>query len=336
MNDPKLISRSDFLWSSMFHGESWGAPFTYENVEEAIHLAARLGQKMIRVDAIENTVWLDKVIKLSNAYGIKVMLIIYIPNKTVKEPHSDLNSVTEYFKSVASRYNGKQGFGKIDFIQLDNERDLPLLAASHPGKPAPNGDLPEDWNNEYLHYVTEQFKAAVKGVKESGNDAKTIINFCWKHYGMLQYFIDNGVEWDIIGHDWYSDMMCAFENSGSTAYGIGELLYEKFKKPIILCETNMFGKKADFDENNPSNWDLFVRCMADCYSKSYVIGFSVYELFDELRFDAHCNGYNQESHFGLVYCDLEGNIGDVKPIYRRMQNIIDGDDNIQRISLESV
>lgn len=336
MSDKKLIGRDDFLWSSMFHAEPWGAPFKYENIEEAMHLAAKLGQKMIRIDGNSDLKWLDKAIKLANAYGIKVMLIIYTPNKTVKEPHKDLNAITEHYKNLASRYDGKQGYGKIDFIQLDNERDLPLLSASADGKPAPNGDLPEHWNEEYLHNVTEQMKAAVKGVKESGNEAKTIINFCWKHYGMLQYFMDNGVEWDICGHDWYSDMMGAFERSGSTAYGIGEQVYEMFGKPIILCETNMFGKKADFDENDASNWDLFVRCMEDCYSKDYVIGFSVYELFDELRFDEHDNAYNQESHFGLVYCDLDGNIGDVKPIYRRMQNIIGGNDELPRISIETV
>ena len=62
--DTTLIGRDDFLWSSMFHGVSWGAPFKYENIEESIHLAKRLGQNMIRIDCVDDFVWLDKVIKL--------------------------------------------------------------------------------------------------------------------------------------------------------------------------------------------------------------------------------------------------------------------------------
>lgn len=336
MADSKLFGRNDFLWGVMFHANGWGAPFKYENIEQSVLLAARMGCKMIRIDSTADYKWLDKAIKLCNAYGMKVMLIIYIPNFSVKSPNIDLAAVSEHFKTLASRYDGKQGFGKIDFIQLHNELDLPLLSASCDGKPAPNGDKPEDWNNDYLEIVLNQLKAAVKGVKASGNDAKTVINMTWKHYGMIRYFYDNGLEWDIIGHDWYSDMMSALVRSGETPYAIGNFLYETFGKEIILCETNMFGKLADFDENDPSNWDLFVDCMADCYSQSHVIGFSVYELLDELRFDAHCNGYDQESHFGLVYCDLDGNIGDVKPIYRRMQNIIGGNDELPTIDFEKL
>ena len=51
-----------------------------------------------------------------------------------------------------------------------------------------------------------------------------------------------------------------------------------------------------------------------------MIGFLFYELLDEV----YLSGYSdpREAYFGFVTCDAEGHIGEKKPVYHRVQELI--------------
>lgn len=316
--DPVLTYREDFNWGVCMHTPGGVPTYGAANIEEQLYLAAQMGCKLIRVDA-GMPLYLDKFVKLCNAYGMKVMLIVYIPDRTFSDNYN-LETVEQWYKTYATRYDGRHGCGKADYIQIDNEMDLPLLASAHPNGNVPDGSVKTHYKESELKNLTEQVKAAVRGIKASGSDVKTIINFSWLHYGMLEYFYNNGVEWDIVGHDWYSNMFQL--STRNDAYWSGETVYQKFKKPIIICETNMFGKTADFDENDPSNWDDLVVAMKSYYSKDYVIGATLYELSDEV--EKKGTSYNQEANFGFLYTNDDGSIKGKKPVFDRIRNIFGG------------
>lgn len=328
--DDKLISRSDFLWGMNMHSSYYSSAYKYSNLQDNIKRVLDMGAKLIRTNSNTPQTELDETVRLCNDFGLKVMLVQYIRNITV-EKHSDLENITADFKNIAERYNGKKGYGKIDFIQIHNETDLFLMANN------PNGgadDSEYSWNKEHLANVTEQVKAAVRGVKFADSQVKTVINFCWQHFGMLDWFEEHGVEWDIIGHDWYGDMMNAYETRyNSTAYGIGKMLYSRYGKKLLICESNYFNfdiashKAWDDAEPEASDYDILIRGMRDAYSQDYVLGFIFYELADELQFESDIwkrgsKEWNREAHFGMYFADKDGNIGEAKPICNRIKKII--------------
>ena len=330
--DPDLTSRKDFLWGVCIHTPDINSSiYGQGNTEEQIHLAAELGVKIIRTGISSNISHTDKFVRLANAYGIKVMAVVSIPGKTYDADTAvDLERIKSVYKTYASRYDGKHGYGKIDYIQIDNEMDNDLMGRYGV---ATEGSSINNYNQIDLATLTPQVKAAVEGIKESGSDVKSVINFAFRHYGMLDYFYQNGVEWDVIGHDWYSDGMAYDESHGKTPYQIGEELYKKFGKEIILCEHNALGTGSDFDAD-ASNWDIVVRAMQDYYNKDYVIGAIFYELCDEINRQTG-DAYEREAHFGLCFTKDNGEIIGPKPIYTRIQKIIGGG-TVEKLNWEEV
>ena len=322
VTDPVLTHRNDFNWGVCIHTpEINGTTYHPNNIDWQLKMAADMGVKMIRTGVSSRLYHTDRVIKMANDYGLKVMIVIPIPNRTfdINTP-VDLENVKNTYKTYATRYNGKNGFGKVDYIQIDNEMDNTLMGRFGVET---DGSSINNYHLSDLKVITSQVKAALEGIKSADSDVKSVINFAWKHYGMLDYFYQNGVEWDIIGHDWYSDMMYAEESNGKTAYEIGDILYEKFGKDIILCETNVFGNSFDFNDDDVSNWDVLIRAMQEYYKRDYVKGAVFYELCDQLGWQGE-DRYEKEAHFGLLYTDKGGNLIKPKPIYYRLQSIIGG------------
>ena len=321
IDDPVLNYRDDFNWGAGFHAPSWGLPYRADNIELQVKQLAEMGGTLLRVDATDDINHLDKTVKLCNAYGIKVMLVVYIPGKTFDPNVSvDLDAIKKHFRKYATRYDGKHGHGKADYIQIDNEMDVSLMGwtgvESH-GKEIANYDA------KALAHITKQVKAASEGVAEAGTDIKRIINIAWVHYGILKYFYQNGVEWEVTGHDWYQDMF-GYGGNAKEFYGSGQELYNLFKKPIIICETNMWMNAYYKEGVEPPNyqlsswWDPFAQALKNYYEKDYVIGCTIYEFYDE---PMHNSG---EGHFGLNEVNTDGSFKAHKPMYYRAQHMFGG------------
>ncbi len=316
--DPVLNGRDDYIWGVTMHSQEQSPVYSNYYTEDQIHLAAEMGINLVRI-GISTLTQTDKCVQLANAYGMKVMMGMAIPGLTFDDNY-DVATIKQTFKSYAQRYNGKNGHGKIDFFQIDNELDLQMMYAST--IPGDTGTSTSNYDPVFLKNLTPQVAAAADGIREAGGGIRSVINFSWTHYGFLKYFRDHGVSWDVIGHDWYSDGFVDNRYPGDY-YWVGDILYKEFGKEIILCETNLFGKTADFDENDVSNWDPLIQCMQDCYRRDFVIGTCFYELMDEPQFE-NDGGYNIESHFGLFFNKPNGEIISPKPIYYRLQKIIGG------------
>lgn len=317
--DPILNYRKDFSWGVCMHTNYWGAAYKDFNMEDQIHLTAELGCKLIRTDGSASEEYLDKFVKLCNGYGIKVMLIGYFPNGEVASDDFDAKAITDHFFNLSKRYDGKHGNGKVDYIQIDNELDHTLMVASYPDGNYKDGKEISHYNAEYLKNYKDQVNAAIKGIKDSGTDAKIVINFVNDRYGLMDYFYQNGVEWDVTGMDWYSKIF----HHGDTPFWLGDAIYKRYKKPIIICETNIHGKDSTFNENDESNFDIMVEAFKDFYSRDYVLGCCIYELSDELISNED-GSYNQEGHFGLLFTNGNGTIKGPKPHYYRYKKIFGG------------
>lgn len=324
--DVPLINRDDFLWGVNRHSNFYHL-YGDENLEEQIHLMANMGAEIMRFDVnvtdIKST---DKTVKLCNAYGMKVMFVI----GDVCSFSDDYDAEYEYtiINAFAERYNGKNGHGKVDFFQLDNEIDLFLYKQFNFG----DGDDMTAYDATKMKKIAANFNNLSKGVRDADTDAEIIINHGWLHNGMYDWFEAYKVDYDIIGLDWYTDMAAAFTENGETPLSQAKHLHDKYKKDIIICETNQWTNSA-IDETTDASWDDLILIMNEAYSYPFVKGCIVYELCDEKYFES--DTYNREAHFGIINADRYGAMYEPKPIYYRLQKLWGGKDT-EKIALSSV
>ena len=298
-------TRSDFAWGVNGHHYAYqGYPEEY--LEEQIHLAAELGCKIYRTGGdLQNLAWTDKMVSLCNAYGMQVMMCIPLTL-------DDHEYTTLYFNTLAERYNGKDGRGKVDYFQISNEHENELLGNKWGGMQV-DGTKISDYYLEDLEKWGEGFKAAIKGIRSADTDAKSVINIAYTHYGCLEYYVQNGVDFDVIGLDWYSNMKPSIK-------GILDDLCEKFDKDIIICESNIYNEPDDLDFDNSSyeQWQPLLNYMEEAYAYPEVKGYIVYELLDEPYLGA------MEALLGLVQNGINGEIGEKKAIYYEIQKRFGG------------
>ncbi len=316
--DPVLKTRDDFAWGLNMHNNFY-AVYGTVNLEEQIHLAAEMGCTILRNNFNESDLgYNDMFVQLCNAYGIQVMLTC--------TGHVTGDSFYDHdlFKMIANRYNGKNGHGKIDYIQIDNELDLYFanLLGSYGGSLG-NGASISQYPAADLERVCKNVKKACAAVREADSDVRIVINAGWEHYGMFLYFVNQGVDFDVIGWDWYGDQAVAYLSQGKTAFGIYDTLDSLFHKPIMICETNIWNSDPNVDENDPATWDRLVEICEDAYSKPNVIGCIFYQMCDQLNFEKD-GTYDREAHFGFIYADKFGNMTGKKAAYDRFKHICGG------------
>lgn len=332
-SDTPLTSRSDFLWGVQLHTRSWSVNYATEKLDEQLEAAAEMGVNLIRVDGTAPTqAELDKIVRLCNAHGMKVLMIAYFDYSFTEAcSTAKATEITSHVKGLCERYNGLNGYGKIDFVQLSNEVDCAFIntQVANLGGYVPDGSALSWYNDSYMTNVAGYFKAAVAGVNQAQNKPQTIINFSYKHYGFLKGLMNKGIDFDIIGHDWYSDMYekgSVFGWGASYYKNIGNDLNKNFDKPILICEGNMrqsesLVAKEDSDKA-ASGHDDFIKCIQEAYANSNVMGFNVYEFCDEPERQSGST-FNEEAHFGITKY-VDGKLTP-KQIYYRLRHLIRGD-----------
>ena len=317
--DPLLTQRPDFLWGMNLHSNAYtGYPTSL--MEEQLHLCAQMGCTLIRGGHdgdFQNT---DKLVRLCNKYGMKVMICTDPCIKTTDGAYSPENCYTLFY-TLASRYNGKNGCGKIDYIQISNEVDN--WTVLHDPSFC-NGNTLTEYKESQMEMVCERFATAVRGIRDADSDVKSVINVAWEHYGLLTYLYEHGLDWDVVGYDWYEDMAAIYRSRGKRDFEIAETVYGLYHKPILICESNIF-KSELVNQEDASNWDILVDIMRDAYRYPFVEGLCFYELCDEMYHETP-GTFEREAHYGFVYAERDGAMRGVKPVYNRMRAILGGKD----------
>ena len=324
-------TRDDFYWGINHHHEGFNC-YPEEYLEQRINLIAKAGCNIIRINGYINTdmTYLDQVVGLCNKYGFKIIMT-YIPELDLGLEYIELSC-----KSLAERYNGKDGRGFVDYIQVWNETDAVLLTDKN-GTGAPAGKvfsdyftIPVDGYADLPEY-TEYFKAAAKGIHEADSNTKLMVNFCYKHWGSILWFLDNGVKIDAIGWDSYGQSKDTKTSVDAFKKDCEELhadVVQKYNIPVIITEANTTRELIpDYNATREiGNYEILLNMMEVAYGYDWIKGLIVYELLDEP------NLYDREAHWGMVDCGIGGIIGEVKPIYAKIQQLLGGNDNLPVIS----
>lgn len=298
--------REDFLWGVNIHPTSY--PDYGLDPELYVKASAELGVDTIRVNIGANLYdfsYVDRIVALCSSYNLKIIACVALSD--------DLDYNRNYYETLCSRYDGKSGYGFIDYYEIGGEEEIRLLNNKYPNGGGPNGDSMDHYYESDVITLMNKFASAIEGVKNSGTAAKTIIDFSHLHYAPLLYMYQNGLDFDIVGIDWYTNM-------GSLKQVLNPVL-EKFPHDIMITETNLWSS-SETDFTDISEYDMLFDFMDLAYATDRVKGLLFYELVDEPVFESS-GSFNTESHFGLLYSLNETSVTP-KPIYTHLQSLLGG------------
>lgn len=248
----------------------------------------------------------DEMVNDADKRNIQVLLSLDStePVQTISNPYDDGYKVA---KEVAEHYKGK-----IKYYQILNEIGGTVVKGPEYG-----GEEESDIDNQKYNQVKEWSKGAIEAIRKIDPDAYIVIDSFWTHYKVIEMLVRDGIEFDILGWNWYSDM----KMMGDKKLADGSLLVDKLKsfgKPIILAEVNGAPINGRVNENSQAQ---FIQDMADwAYNSGIINGFYVHELVDIAPTPTREEGYfglikfKKASDGGYTYGDLKKAYGTYKEL----------------------
>jgi len=284
-------------------------------LEKQIKLAAGIGAKIYRFNynptKEDEFEYLNRVTELCAENGMEVMLALDalgIPERRVYEIHSE---IARRFKGIIKKY------------QLFNELDVYCMHTDD-GKiyNGEDGMRFDSYNPPRVAECLAKLRESSKAFREIDPDAELIVNFSWWHLVLMDYFVDNGIDYDTIGIDWYHQIEGQNSLSDLLDYVIADKHYEG--KNIGICECNIAAWQK-YTEEEQSRYLSDILTFIESYRKNRPGGdrlncFTLYELLDEMAFERG-KDYEPEAHFGLVRSDGKGGGLEPKLAYETVKRI---------------
>jgi len=217
----------------------------------------------------------------------------------------------EWGKIVGSSYPKK-----VAYYQLANEVSGTIIEFG-------NGLKKEDYNPEKYEILKNYLMGLRDGIHESDPEAKFIVSAHWICLEIIDMLIEDGLEFDVIGWNWYSEMG---DNLSHKPIDEGDSLdipghFAKYDKPFWIVELNQSGGDLEGEEKQT---EFFKRILNNSYKSGDIEGVFVYRFVDTICTE----GDQPTSHLGIVKdksssttksdCD----ISTPKEAYYTLQNFI--------------
>ncbi len=341
-----LTTRDDCEFGINSHGAFKCPDYPEEYLEQQIHAVAKAGCTYLRINLYmpEDGDWTynDTVIGLANKYGLKLIVTIQ-PICTM-----GLDYITLFCQTFATRYNGEDGRGFVDYFQVLNEIDNKLMRIKY-GSSSARGDSETHFYNvsvdglendlpEYLEY----FKAAEQGIHCEESNSKFTINFASTHYAFIGYMLRNGLKLDVVSWDKYADTNHREKNAKELEEILNEVETEicnKYDISVIIAETNTSGYILSQEERENPTLEAYQSALDNIYmfyKRPWIKAIIMYELLDETAKKATAEGW-----FGLIQSPNEDGIGITdtkyeKPIYKELQRLWGGNSDLRMIKRSEI
>ncbi|MDD5323652.1 MAG: CARDB domain-containing protein [Methylococcales bacterium] len=291
------------------NGHPYG-PYADMSVATQLDLVNQLGTGLYRLNITShiNYTMVDQYLAEGQKRGIKFLMTLNGPlDWTTSSASAIYTAAFNQGRSFATRYAGQ-----IAAYGLVNEKDVETKL---PG--VSDGTLPSDYDDALYVKGREEIRGLHDGVKAGDPNAKTLVNFAWLHYGFIQRLLDDGVTFDIIGIDWYSDMG-DITNVRGRGFDLVSYIKTHFGKPLWITEAN---RKYGSMNGNEAAQATYLSQTAQAMAKNPdVDAFIAYELFDEPGLpDVN------EHNYGLVKFKQSGGkyvIDTFKPAFAQYQQVI--------------
>lgn len=290
-------------------------------IDQQLDFAKELGVKWARLDwhNFNDFSWHDRIIDEANKRGIHIVLIledIGVPTDTSGAPAKAKARVAE----IVSSYKGK-----IRYYQLFNE----VAGTALKGPDQPGTDFARDYNQVKYREIRDWMEAAISGIKDADPSAKTVVSAQWTHTGFIEQLIKDGVKFDILGWNWFSDMASGGYLDEPI---VGETrdnkitLLEKIKgfgKPLWITELNYRPGETGMDETKQAEY--LTRLATKLRQSGDFEAVFEFELMDQCQVNA-LGG--KPVYYGLVSCAKSGVdwiIGAKKKAFEAYRRVITND-----------
>ena len=271
-----------------FAGHPWG-PYT-NNAVPTLDLVQQAGAGLYRVDlGTKYYALTDALLSAAQTRDIKLVAILF---GTLGDYTASYNEGFEFAKKYA---------GKILYYQVSNERDV------WTGKPTiKDGQSTTEFDDVKYAQAKTEIQGLIDGIRAGDPNAKTIVNFTWIHYGFIQRLVNDGINFDILGIDWYWG-----DINNVNGINIPEYLKTQFSKPLWVTEGNRW--EGSTGGNETTQTDYITKTVGRMYTNPNISAYIIYELLDEPA------AVGFEQNMGLVY-----NFTSPKPSFDAYKKIIAG------------
>ncbi len=301
------VLREDMLWGVNGHNCGYAA-YKAENIDKILQLAADMGSTVFRFNfnpvSEKDLPYIRDVVNKCHALGMQFMLVM--------DRFSGTPAEIEARMAFTARNLGNE----IEFFQIFNETDI-WCSRTDDGKGF--YDL-TDWtgmsrsyyNPNRVREAVEKATAALKGFDSVPHTGRTVINFGARHSGMMEFYVEAGLKWDIMAVDNYEQWDFA---------GFFKMMADKFPGfDFMIVECNYPFLNGMATEEQEADW-LENFCLAiNAIESPHILGVIIYELLDQPTLEGE--KYYGEAHFGIVHTDEHNDPAEPKVAYRRMQKLL--------------
>jgi len=298
-----------FAWGVNGHPTQQAVYSGAETLRSQLNYLLALGATHYRVDLTVDTLGsvasfpsglslsFDRVLQAASDRGITLLPVLTRRPDYRVSPETNFRTGYLIGRRFAERYGWQ-----LCQIEAGNETEegaLRYSAATDPltGRSDTNywaGTQLDHYDPERLNTVLHFLGGLTRGLREGAPQVQIVIDVAGRHYGFFEALERAGVDFDIYGLHWYSDMDDA---GGGFAAALEELERPPRRPlPIWVTEVNRRGgSQAERPGDDQGAW--IRRLAAHAAENSRVKGFFVYELLDQ---PAH------QSWYGLVSCPTGG------------------------------
>lgn len=292
-------NRSEFMWGVNIRPHAIGN-WCEKNWGKQMKLAAGLGINAVRLtwqhdgwyeDKEDPFGFNDALYKSLKENNISIVLVIE------PDPKAD---ITNYYQagfedgqSIASYYKGK-----IKYYQMMNEGGAQSI-----NSPTAGGQNASEYVNAKYIPVRDYMRGISEGITQADPGAVKIVSVSWTHSGFLDKIVQDDIQFDWIGVDWY-DWMGPIEGKKMDAGGLYIDKLKSFNKPLVFMEVNAVPSKAAGGGQTKTVVDAtkqadFITQTAEWAwanrNSAKVKGFFVLELVDNVN-----NDNPNSEYFGIV------------------------------------
>ncbi|MEI6040020.1 MAG: hypothetical protein WCP93_01570 [Candidatus Berkelbacteria bacterium] len=307
----KSVKKRSFMWGVMTREASL-QDYTLEYWNKELDYDKKLGVNYIKVDYDAHAGYKRSVqmVQAAKAKGMDV-LFTFAPADIlkVKKPYDEGYALG---KKLAGKLQGQ-----VVYYQLMSESGSTALKGGQY-----TGTKESDYDQAKYQIIKEWLKGASDGVKSVDKKNQVVINDQWTHFAFFDMITRDGVKFDVLGWNWFSDMGFL----GDKTLDGGQLVFDRlkeFKKPIILTEVNARPDSTKgMDEKVQSD---FISKMADFawLNKDIIKGFYILELTDQAPTQT---ALKKPEYYGLIYAkkatDGTYTFGELKKAFTTYQAII--------------
>lgn len=259
--------------------------YSLENWTRQMGYVTDLGAKWIRLvfdyNATDKFKIFDEMIDTAKKQNINTLLSLD-SSKPVTSLDNAYDDGYKVGSDVATHYKGK-----VRYYQVLNEVGGTVIKGAQY-----SGESESDFDLEKYAKVRDWSKGAIAAIRKIDPDAYIVMDFHWTHYAIVDMLLRDGLDFDIIGWNWYADMKIM----SNKKLADGTLLVDKIKsynKPVILAEVNGSPAKGEAKQDAQAN---FLKEMADwAYGSGFIKGFFVHELVD-----AAPTTNREANYFGII------------------------------------